>query len=348
MRPLISFRPGNKNDHFEGARMRKTIKGALELNDQKYANNYVDIYDIAHFMCVEEETKLLEAEYRGVPIIISSLYTEDDKAASFLEYKKIKNKDEEQTLKPRAIKILNRADLVLVPSESAKKLLIANGVTSNIEILLPGVNFARFNFFRKDEKELFYRYFKEDKKKPLIISIGEYVSKENISSFIKIAKENQDATFYYFGLDKSKIVFDFKLKRMIRNAPRNVHIIPLVPEDIYRSALMNASIFLVSGYRKSGVISIQDAIAAKCQLIVRKQAVFEDMLVNRETAYIGEFSETLSELVKDYLQGKIKPTTEKAYMELSSCSLREYGEKLIHIYQREIEKKRTKGGLQDD
>ena len=45
MKALIYFQPGNKYDNYEGARMRKTIKGALEVVDMQYTSNIYDEYD---------------------------------------------------------------------------------------------------------------------------------------------------------------------------------------------------------------------------------------------------------------------------------------------------------------
>ena len=50
MKVLISFRVNHKFDNFEGARVRKSIKGALELNEQPYTTSNVDYYDIAHLI----------------------------------------------------------------------------------------------------------------------------------------------------------------------------------------------------------------------------------------------------------------------------------------------------------
>ena len=54
MKTLVYFQPSSKNDNFEGARMRKTIKGALEVVDSKYTSNLYDDYDVAHFMSPDD------------------------------------------------------------------------------------------------------------------------------------------------------------------------------------------------------------------------------------------------------------------------------------------------------
>ena len=175
MKVLVYFQPSPKHDNFEGARMRKTIKGALEVIDLKYTSNLYDEYDVAHFMSPDDESKLAIALEKKVPIVVSALFGEDDPATRFLNHKN-KNGEVVVSLKPKALRLLNKASLVLVPCESAKEFLIRNGVNRPIETIVPGVNLARFNFSREDEKELFYRYFREDKNKKLVLAMGEYTN----------------------------------------------------------------------------------------------------------------------------------------------------------------------------
>ena len=331
MKLLVYFQPSPKHDNFEGARMRKTIKGALEVIDQMYTSNLYDEYDVAHFMSPDDELKLAVALEKKVPVVISALFGEDDPATRFLNHK-IKNGELVVTLKPKALRLLNKASLVLVPSESAKQFLISSGVTTPIEIVVPGVNLARFNFSREDEKELFYRYFREDKNKKLVLAMREYTNNmEGINAFINAAKKREDTEFYYIGCETFAASYG-KCKRIIKSAPKNVHFKTILPDDIYRSMLLNADVFMLPGKNLSGVISIAEAMAANCQLIVRKSAVYPELLENEKVAYIADHSETLTSLCLDYLDSKIKPTTEEAYKVISSYNLENFGHQLSSIY----------------
>ena len=330
MKVLVYFQPNSKHDNYEGARMRKTIKGALEVIGATYTTNLYDDYDVAHFMSPEDEGKLNIAIERKVPVVVSALFGEDDPTTRFLNHK---NKDGKRTvtLKPKALKMLNKANLVLVPCESAKEFLIANGVNRPIETIIPGVNLARFNFSREDEKELFYRYFREDKNKKLVLAVGEYTNNmDGIHCLINAAKKREDTVFYYIGCES---FIGGKAKKIIKSAPKNLHFKMILPDDIYRSMLLNADVFMLPGYNLSGIISIEEAMAANCQLIVRKSAIFPEFLKNEKTAYIAEYSETLTSLCLDYLDEKIKPTTEEAYQMISSYNLENFGQELTKIYE---------------
>lgn len=337
MKILVSFQPNTKAPDFEGARLRKTIKGSLEMANVEYTTSIVDKFDVMHLISVEDDNKANDANESNIPLVISALYCEDDPLANYLEYKS-KDGNRTTTLKSKGLKFLNKADLVLVPTESSRDFLINNGVVSDIQVTLPGVNVSRFDFSRTDEKDIFYRYFGENRSKKLVVAMGEYDNNmEGISAFINAAKKCPDVLFYYFGRESIPgILKSFKIRSLIDSSPKNVKFKGIILDDVYRSALMNADVFMFPGYKITGVITLMDAMAAKCQLIVRKQAVFDGLLEDGKTAYLAEYSETLTSLTKDYFDGKLKDTTENAYNEILKNSLVNQGEKLKWFYQQQI------------
>ena len=338
MKVLVSFQPNKKASDFEGVRLRKTIKGALEMVDVEYTTSIVDKYDVIHLISPDDENKINDAKENNVPVIVSALYCEDDPLASYLDHKTNKDGERITELKSKALRFLNKADLVLVPSRKARDFLVNNGVSTDISISLPGVNLSRFDFSRDDEKTIFYRYFREDSSKRLVLGFGEYdLSMEGVNAFINAAKLCPDALFYYIGRETVPGSFNsLKVKKIISSAPKNAKFVTIIPDDIYRSALLNADVFVLPSYKIAGVVSIMDAMAAKCQIIARKQAVYSDILEDGKTAYLGEFSETISSLVRDYLTGKLKPTIDEAYDYVSKCNLTAVGEQLRWFYVEQI------------
>ena len=332
MKALVYFQPKKETTIFEGARLRKSIKGALEMVDVEHTSNVLDTYNIIHLISPDDEKVVDEAKEYHCPVVVSALYTEDDPAASYID-EIINDRNKTSTLKPKALKFLNKVDLVLVPSEANVEFLKLNGVTTPVKVMKPGVNMSRFDFSRDDEKEIFWRYFREDKNKKLVFAVGEYdANMRGINSFITAAKKCPNHLFYYFGQMKKATELSLKFKRFVRNTPKNVHFISDVPDDVYRSAMLNASVFMIPGYRNAGVMSIYEAMAAKCQIIARKSAVFKGIIDEGVTAQVGEFSETLSSLVKDCLENKVKPTTTKAYEIVSQMTVMKFGNELKAIY----------------
>lgn len=337
MKILVSFQPSKKSPDFEGARLRKTIKGALEMAGVEYTTSIVEKHDVVHLITPDDENKLNDAKENKIPVIASALYCEDDPTASYLEHK---SKDGVRTteLTAKGLRFLNKCDLVLTPSKKSRDFLVDSGVTTDISVAMPGINMSRFDFSREDEKTIFFRYFREDPSKKLVIGLGEYDAvMDGINAFINAAKLCPDALFYYVGRETLPGIYNsLKIKKMISSSPKNLKFVTIMPDDIYRSALLNASIFVLPGYKTAGVISIMDAMAAKCQIIARKQAIYSDILDDGKTAYLGEFSETLASLIKDYLSGKLKPTIEEAYLEVKKWDLRAVGEQLKWFYQEQI------------
>lgn len=330
MKVLVSYKPNRKYDNFEGTRMRKCIKGSLELLNITHTDSSVDFYDVAHLISPEEDRDLGDIRDVGAPLIISALYTEDDPTASYTEWKR---KEKQQILTPKALKFLNKADMILAPCESAVDFLKDRGVTKFIYPCYPGVNLARFDFSKQEEKEIFHRYYREDKNKKLVIAIGEYTKKmEGISAFLTAAKKCTNAAFYYIGRITTNMKISLSLRKLFNNAPKNVKFVDVPPDDVYRSALLNADVFMVPGYKITGVTSIVEAMAAKTQIIARKQTIFEGFLEDGVTAHLAEFSETLASLTRDYLDGKINPTITAAYNKICEHSLETLGEDLNKYY----------------
>ena len=330
MKVLVRFQVNPKNDNFEGARLRKTIKSALEMNNIPYADSLMDNFDIAHFVYIESDNVIDELKERHIPIIVSALYCENDPCASYLEYKN-KNGERSYSLKAKAIKFLEKADLILVPNEAAKAILLEAGVNNHIEVCPLGVNFTRFDFSRDDEKDIFYRYFSCDKDKKVVVSIGNAYL-EGLGTMVKAAKECKNANFYYF-YKPEKVRLNKEDKKILKNLPNNIFISNLVADDIYRSALINADMCLFLTYHPVGAITVSEAMAAKCQLVVREQALLKDNAIDQKTAYVASYSETLTELIKEYLNKQLKPTIDEAYKLVRENDINAFGKKLSNIYQ---------------
>lgn len=332
MKVLVYFQSKNKYSSFEGTRLRKSIKGALEMSGVEHTNNIVDNYDLIHLLSPFDENKINDANENHIPVVVSALQCECDPDASFLEYKSSDGK-REINLTNKALRFLNKASIVLVSDKRAKEFLINEGITSEIQICTPGINLARFDFSKEDEKMIFYRYFGEETNKNLVMAIGDYQTADGLNAFVGAAKKNPKVLFYYFGPCSIKKAKN-QIKKIAKSAPRNVKFVGNVPDDVYRSALLNAKIFMLPSYRPCGIVSLFEAMAAKCQIIARAQSVtFSDIIKDGENAYIGKFSETLTSLVKDYLDGKLVPTIENAYKEVCKYPLIQVGETLKKYYQ---------------
>ena len=87
MKICVYFEPREKFDNFEGARLRKSIKDALELKNIPYAKNIVDSYDLIHFCSLDDELKILDAKTDHIPTVFTALMCEVDKTSRIYEIK---------------------------------------------------------------------------------------------------------------------------------------------------------------------------------------------------------------------------------------------------------------------
>lgn len=337
MKVLVHFKPKDKYDNFEGTRLRKCFKGALEVSDIEYVSTIDETFDVAQFISLDDEPLINQCVNNGIPTVISALYCESDPSTQFLLYKNNKKK-REIVLSPRALRVLNKVNLVLVPSNKAKEFLINSGVTTDIKVVLPAINIIRFNQKREDEKIIFYRYFGENQEKKPIVCLGSSDNIDGINAFTKNAKKYPDQIFYYFFQDTGKLFW--KIRQLKRQKQKNLHFVTIPSDDIYRSALLNASVLMYAGYDTLGIVSIIEAMAAKCQLIIRKQPLFEDILLDGVNCHVGEYSETISSILKDYLSGKLSPTSDNAFELAKARGLDVLGEELKLIYKDLLNKKR--------
>ena len=339
MKILVYYQPPIKSNGIEGIRLRKSIKGALESHNFEYTTVVNDDYDLAHFISINDEKEIEMVLERNIPVVFSALYTESDPKASLLEYK---NKDGARIieLKPKALNILNKVNLIFVPTNENAEFLKKAGVTTKIITCPMGTNLARFDESRDDEKELFFRYYSIDSRKPIVLAFGEYGRRiEGLNCLVAAANRCPNANFFFVGPREGRKKISLAGQKELKNLPSNLRCVDMMPEDIYRSGLLNAKILVAPSYKPISITIIQDAMAAKCQIIARNTAVFKDILEDGVTAYFGKFSETLTSLIVDCLENRQQPTIIEAYNQISKLDVSRFGTTLIKQYQKVCNKK---------
>ncbi|MFA5421362.1 MAG: hypothetical protein WC344_01010 [Bacilli bacterium] len=328
MKVFVHFQPRVLKDVYEGMRLRKNIKGALELSNIEIAKNSIDYYDVAHFLSIADEMKINDALELKKPVVFSALMCESDPVAKITEI----TRDGEVRLSTRALRILNKVNAVLVPNESGKDFLIKQGIKTKIIVLSPGVNISRFEKSDQLEADLFYRYFRFNKDAKTIVAFGQYDSREEMRNIVEIAKLCPDYKFLYFGQAKHLLFLPNKIRRLLRKSPRNLRFNPIIPEDVYRSVMMNADVFLIVNRRKYNAITMLDAIAAKCQIIGLGPIVFDAKVLNKGYAYISDTLPEVAADLKKFFAGEIPSKAAKAYAIAKAESLTEIGKELCKIY----------------
>lgn len=336
MKVFVHFQPKYTKDVYEGMRLRKNIKGALELNNVEIAKNSLDNYDLAHFISVDDETKINDVLEQDIPVVFSAMMCESDPVAKVTET----TLNGETVLRNKALRILNKVNLVIVPNNTSRNFLKEQGVKTKITVLSPGVNISRFQKDESIESDIFYRYFRLQKDVKTIIAFGQYDNKEEIRNFVQIAKLSPDYKFLYFGQAKHLGLLDSKIRRLIKKSPQNALFNPIVPEDVYRSVMINADIFLIVNRHKFNAITMLDAIAAKCQIIGLGPIKYDTKVIEKDYAYISNTLPLVASDINKFIDKEIPSNVNKAYSIAKNESLTEVGVKLVKLYEQILDSKK--------
>ena len=335
MRVMIHFQNNPAHDSLEGVRLRKILKGECERNDivwvdSKYANP-----DIAHFISSKDISILQRFSKNGSKTVVSALYAEHEIEDNFLVYDRLGRIE----LKKSGKRMLNEADLVLVPSIAAKKLLIDSGITSEIKVAPPVVNAERFDVDEL-EKQLFLRYFGVSPERKYILVTGNFKERRKINLVRGLAKAFPRIRFYFFG--NATASSDPLIRHYKNRATDNLKFSRILSDDVYRSAMIHASAYLVISPLPDG-IGIMEAFASKTPVIALGNQTLNPNLIDGITATICPTEKELIEALGLIEKGEEFNTTISAFAIASRNSLERGGATLKANYEKllEIEKEGT-------
>lgn len=329
MKILLYFLEDKDRKNYEAARIYRNLKYACEIAGFDITNNPNDDYDIAHFVTLENEGIINKVRERNIPIVISTLMTEID-LDSILVRKAGYN-----IVKPRAVKTLNKASLILVPAYLMQVKLKHSGVETPVQVLSCGINLKRFDDASLLEKQVFSRYFSLDDNDRVVVNVGKYSLKNGLSEFVEAAKCLPNVHFFWLGKHERRFPRQ-KVKRLIKNAPKNLHFAGIVDEDIYKSLMIRAEVYYSPAHYNVGIVSLLDALAAKCQIIARDQSIALDLLINNSNCFLKKSSlefDSLLNALRTYFEGTNQSTVEKGYLSILTVDTKVISEKLKIIYQ---------------
>lgn len=322
MKICVHFLQKNRYQAFEGVRLIKSIKGALDIANIRYARNDIESYDILHCCSLQDETKINDAIEEGKKVVFSALMSETD-----IQTRLLVRKENNLTLPARALSILNKVDLILVSDELSKNLLISNGTKTRIDIVPVGVNNSRFAFVNEQEDNIFYNYYQLSKETKYVVSVGTYEDKENFEDLVQIAKQCPKYYFYYFGFNKSH-----KIPYKNKNLPSNLKFHVLANEEIYRSMMKNASIYLSFDNRRHSPITLFDAASSGTQIVSLKPNDLNNDILDKLGAYSGTTISEVCNIINQLFLNKLPFNVEQARKVAHENSLKALGNSLLEKY----------------
>lgn len=334
MKPFIYSSKKDENT-FEGNRLRKNLKGALELANINYVLSFVASPDIVHFYFPVKDSIINEAKENNAKIVTSALYFYDN-SLSFVEFDKNTYK-----LTKIGIKTLNASDLILVPTIECKNYLENHNIKKRIEVLTPGINLSRFDYINDIENEIFSKYVGLQNNQKYIITVGDCEDILCLSRLSYFAKIHQNFHFFYF-IKNSKHHYSYHYRKHLSKIyGDNISFYQLPEDDIYRSAIHGASAYL-SLSMLPDYLYVLDAMSAKVPVFEILRPIFGNVTIDKKTGFVQAEIENLSKSFYLWCQNKQNSTIIEAYEFIKSISIKNLGKELTKEYLSIIDKQGDK------
>ena len=305
---------------------------ALMLNNIEYTTNPLDTFDIAHINTIYSKSFKVakKCKENNIPLVVHAHSTIEDFKNSFRFWK---------ILEPIFNHLLKRmysiADVIITPTEYSKKLLeqydfvkcpVVN-VSNGIDLRL----YKRYIVPFQLENTL-RTYYKIPNNTKIVLGIGWLFERKGFIDFVKIAKELPDISFVWLG-KKNKLFLTTKIRKVLRNKPKNLYLTDYVDESIVRAFLNIASCFAFLSYEETEGIALLEALACRCPVIVRDVEVF-NYLTDGVNCYKGINNMELKKKILHIINTNNKTITENGYKIVEERSLDLIGKKLISEYKK--------------
>ena len=298
-----------------GRAMKHQIE-ALKLAGVDFTTNTSDDFDILHVNTVGADSYRIakKAQKNGKKIVYHAHSTEEDFKNSFAFSNVVA-----PLFKKWLVKCYALGNVILTPTPYSKKLLKQYDLSVEI---IPISNGVDLGLFKKDDAKIekFREYFDLKSSDKIIISVGHFFERKGLPDFFEIAKEFPEYKFIWFGHTPSAVVTD-NIKKAIKSKPKNVIMPGYIKGDIIQGAYAAADMFFFPSYEETEGIVVLEALAAKCQVLIRDIGVYESWLTDSVDCYKGENNQNFKNVIKKYFNNEIPSTIEKGYGVAESRSL---------------------------
>lgn len=327
MKILVHYAPGPKYDVFEGMRLRKNIKGALELNGIGWVESIFALPEIAHFISPLDEAKAHDYREEGAKIVVSALYGECDATCRYFEMQK----DGSYMLTAKAERLLQEADLIFVPTEADRSLLWDCGFSDKrISVVTPGINLARFERQSDIQNAVFRRYMRVRDDEKYFLTVGSFDDKETIADLIHLAEKIPDMRFFFLGEGQNQ---EMIISRLNKKSPRNLTFSDLVEDDIYCTGLVGAEAFIIFSSSKCDELQSLEAMAAKTQIVHIGPLKKDRLLIDETNCLAYDNKDDAVDALKMISLGKMAGTVLEARKMALANSLKNLGATLKKEYE---------------
>ncbi len=325
---ILLFQKGEKMLRKSGiGRAMKHQMQALDLANVDYTNDPNDQYDLVHINTIDPFARAMarKAKRKNIPVVYHAHSTEEDFRNSFIFSNQIS-----PLFKKWIVSAYNLGNYILTPTPYSKKILEGYGIKKPIQAISNGIDLNRFS--KDDNKVKAYReYFDIKENEKVIISVGLYFERKGLPDFIELAKRMPEYKFIWFGYSPLASVTK-KVRDAIKNKPDNLILPGYIAGDIIEGAYADADVFLFPSYEETEGIVVLEALAAKCQVLLRDIPVYDPWMLAGENCYKANNIDDFQDKLESILRGELPPTVEKGYEVAQERSIEAIGQELKEVY----------------
>jgi 1,2-diacylglycerol-3-alpha-glucose alpha-1,2-glucosyltransferase len=312
-------------------RAMKHQEEALTQAGVTYTTNAKEDYDLVHINTVDPQAIMMakKAKKHGKKVVYHAHSTKEDFQNSFMFSNQLA-----PAFKRLIMYAYNQADYLITPTPYSKKILEGYGITLPIEDVSNGIDLSRFTY-NQQKVDAFRAYFNLNKDQKVIISVGLYFQRKGLPDFMEVARTLPDYTFIWFGYTPPASVTK-EVRNAIKHKPSNVHLPGYIAGDIIEGAFASADIFFFPSYEETEGIVVLEALASKCQVVVRDIGVYDGWLFDKENCYKGINNQQFATLIRDLINNDLPDTIENGYKVAKERSIKNIGYKLKALYERAL------------
>ncbi len=228
------------------------------------------------------------------------------------------------------------SDAICTPSEHAKRLLQAQGITKPIHVVSNGVDLERFRF----DEQARHKYRKRlGLKRFTIFSAGNVIPRKGILDFLEVARRLPQFDFVWFGHVWSRLLaFDIEMHQALDERPPNVKL-PGFIEDA-PGAFSAGDLLFYPSYGETHGLVLFEAAALCRPLVLRDLPEYalagfrdgENCLMGKD---LDDFCEKILRLAND--EPLRRQLAQRAYRLAEANSLEQVGQQLHRLYRALLE-----------
>lgn len=285
-------------------------------------------YDILHINTyyMNSDAIVKHARENGKKVIYHAHSTEEDFRNSFTFSNVLA-----PGVKKWLMHLYNQADALITPTPYSKSLLEGYGIRLPIFPVSNGIDLKRYEH-NVDKVIAFRKYFGIQPGEKVVLGVGLYFQRKGILDFVEVAKRFPQYRFIWFG-DTNRLIIPREISEVVENHPSNVYFPGYVKGPIIEGAYSDADCFFFPSYEETEGIVVLEALASRCQVVVRDIGVFHPWLENGKNCYMGNNNDDFCNIIEGCLEGRLASTAESGYETARTRSIEAIGQQLKHVYE---------------